>query len=202
MPLFNAIDWRYWISYLFETNEGRFNWIGITATLALLTLIWNIWYNRRKYKADLISKSRIQWIESVRPIITDLTSAAVSYPNLLKRYLKIGFSEIEDKSLQEKLLSEANLTMITIQKDADLLRLYIPKSGQDNEEILQSIYNVRKESNDYLYKVSSKVRSNKDLIRGELKKIDQKKLYVSVENLIEVSSIYFKKEWEKAKKGK
>ena len=53
-------------NFFFISSDGKFNWIGITSVLEIITLSFNAWDRRRQFKADLVSKSRITWIQNVR----------------------------------------------------------------------------------------------------------------------------------------
>lgn len=58
--------------YLFDSPDHKFQWVGATSIIAIITLAVNAWDNRRKFKADLVSKSRLEWLARVEKITADL----------------------------------------------------------------------------------------------------------------------------------
>ena len=104
------------LKILFFSNNGYFNWLCITALVAIGTFIWNVWFNKHKFKADLISKSRIEWMNQVRPLIAKYVAAVPIYIYMYNRYF------IENNGSLKKL----NYKMDEIEKLYNELNLYIP----------------------------------------------------------------------------
>jgi len=53
-------------------NKKDFEWIGVTTFLAIVTFIFNTIYSKKKFKADLVSNSRIGWIQKTRIYVLEL----------------------------------------------------------------------------------------------------------------------------------
>jgi hypothetical protein len=51
-----------YIDIYFKIAMGNLHGQVFTAIIAIITLAINAWDNRRKFKADLISKSRLEWL--------------------------------------------------------------------------------------------------------------------------------------------
>lgn len=63
----------------FLTDSGYFNWISVTGIIAISTLIWTVSFNSKKYRADLVSKARIDWMSQVRPLYAQYLAAVPHY---------------------------------------------------------------------------------------------------------------------------
>jgi|GEM_PF-6102670 len=74
------------------------------------------WVYSKKFKADLISKSRIEWMNQVRPLIAKYVAAVPMYIYMYNRY------SIENNGSLKKL----NYKMDEIEKLYNELNLYIP----------------------------------------------------------------------------
>ena len=61
------------------TDKGLFNWAAITSIGAILTFIWSIWFNNKKYKSDLVTKERIQWMTEAQPLVAKFISLVPAY---------------------------------------------------------------------------------------------------------------------------
>lgn len=177
---------------LFFTNKGYFNWIAITGIIAIVTFIWTIWFNNKKYRADLISKTRIDWMNQVRPLYAQYIEAVPHYMFLYNKVM-VG----HDKRAKEVLTEH----MDEIRRLYYELNLYIP-DNDSNKIILNYInllwYELRYVGDYYDYGIRKNLFS-----RSTSYELDVDK-YVS--GLIIRSSTdgskYFKNEWEKIKKGK
>lgn len=56
-----------------------FNLVAVTAIIAILTFIWSVVFNTRKYKSDLITKERIQWMTEARSLVAKFISIVPAY---------------------------------------------------------------------------------------------------------------------------
>lgn len=184
----------FYAEKLFFTDKGYFNWIAITGIIAIGTFIWTIWFNNKKYRADLISKTRIDWMNQVRPLYAQYIAAVPHYMFLYNKAMVDG-----DKRATEVLTEQ----MDEIKRLYYELNLYIP-DNDSNKIILDDINRLWNEltyiGDYYDYGIINNLfasRINKSSYESVVDK------YVS--GLINRSSTdgskYFKNEWEKIKKG-
>lgn len=199
-PLNNNSNFKIVVSYvekLFFTNKGYFNWIAITGIIAIGTFIWTIWFNNKKYRADLISKTRIDWMNQVRPLYAQYIAAVPHYMFLYNKAM-VGHDERAIEVLTEQ--------MDEIKRLYYELNLYIP-DNDSNKIILDDInllwYELSYVSDYYDYGIRKNLfasRINNYRSTSYESGVDK---YVS--GLINRSSTdgskYFKNEWEKIKKG-
>ena len=54
------------INKLFFNKDDEFQWIGVTAIIAIFSFLFTAINNSKKNRQDLVSKSRIEWIQKVR----------------------------------------------------------------------------------------------------------------------------------------
>lgn len=183
---------------LFFTKEGRFNWLSVTSIIAIVTFIWSFIYNRKKLKADLVSKARIDWMNQVRPLLAEYLAAV---PKYMYMYNKVTLDHDEDtrSALDDK--------MDEIKRLYYELNLYIP-TNDSNKVVLKdmellwgeldnitSYYNYGVQKNLFGCKENNYKHSDYET------EVDK---YIS--GLINKAAVdgskYFKKEWEKVKAGK
>ncbi len=182
---------------LFFTDKGYFNWIAITSTIAIGTFIWTIWFNNKKYRADLISKARIDWMNQVRTLLAEYLAAVPNYIYLYSKAMVDG-----DKESKKMLTNK----MDEIKRLYYELNLYIPRNSS-NAEILKNIDLLWGEL-DYITPYYNRGIA-KNLMaseRNNFRETDYEDVvddYISrlVNKTSTVGSEYFKQEWERAKKG-
>lgn len=192
----NTILLTDFVTYLYN-NHGQFNWLGITSVVAVLSLFFTAWNDRKKFKADLISKSRIEWMNTVRPLISQYISTFSKYLYLYRQMVVEGSNvnvEVDEKmELIRKLYYE--------------LKMYIPENSS-NMGITKNI--------DLMWLELANIINyyNFGMCKGYIKSIKfgdkesnyQKVVDEYIDNLIMQSvkdaNAYFKDEWERAKSGK
>ena len=59
------------VKILFINKDNEFQWAGVTALIAIISLLATAITTIRKNRADLVSKSRIDWIQKVKAIIAE-----------------------------------------------------------------------------------------------------------------------------------
>lgn len=187
-----------YLGKLFLTDKGYFNWVAITSLIAIVTFIWTVWFYNKKYRADLISKARIDWMSEVRPLFAEYLAAV---PKYMFMYNKATLDHDKDAAaaLDDK--------MDEIKRLYYELNLYIP-NNDSNKIVLRDIellwgelsniiryYNYGSKRNLFGCKANNYKRSNYET------EVDK---YIS--GLINKTAIdgskYFKDEWEKVKSGK
>lgn len=161
----------------FFDEKGHFQWLGLTSVTAIVSLVLTNYMTAKKNRSDLVSKSRIEWIQKNKEIMSLYLQEVKYYPYLLDA-LK------NNKATRQQL----DDLVINIEVNYNLLLMNF-SDNKDNAQINTCIkdcfifvqcYEVFWESND----------------------TDQAQNIWPIENLSTVSRDYFKREWEKAKRGK
>lgn len=185
------------VKFLFITEKNKFNWIGITSVLAIISLTVTSWDSRRKLKADLVSKSRIKWLETVRPLVAEFTTKSTYYIFVLSS--KMSKYDENLAKADSKGTEELNARRVELQLLYNKILLNTSNdSSNDNKLLLEPLKIVKNELDvGKVGKRLDQMRKSKDAADKENAELNKK-----IENLVESSRIYFKKEWEKAKKGK
>lgn len=174
------------IEDIFSSN-GRFDWYALSAFIAGLTYLTNSAYNRKKFRADLISKSRIEWLQIVRNTMAEYLSKAQMYLFIYKEYF------LEGRYDDEVNLSRLNNYGEDLDRLKNKLYLYI-SDNKGNTELNSKIEHVTSYINNLPKPAKSKTGfSNlksftiKDNVIVELRAFSRE---------------YIKNEWERAKRGK
>lgn len=224
-----CIFWHEFYLYLFDSPDHKFQWIGATSIIAIITLEVNAWDNRRKFKADLISKSRIAWIENVGRTTAEFQNAVENmyYWNSLVEELDFAVDAQKDTIRARSMVKER----------ADLLRFYFNGQGiikiSESEQALslaEDIIKSLKENGDTkdknseiisliqyigenysLQKISSVDSNLLNKSVTQLSDNDHKRLSDNfktsksfkkvVSKTMDIISMYLKIEWDRAKKG-
>lgn len=164
------------LDFLFINNEGRFEWGGLTSILAIVSLIGTFIITLNKNKADLISKSRIEWLQATKK----LTSEYISSYYLVRGYIK-KHSEAKSKYEKDEIYTKQLEAFDILNEKFILLKINF-NDNEDHKEIIKCIDDIK---------------------RYALKRYDSKNDWtIAAQNLAISSSAYFKREWNKAKKGK
>ncbi|TLQ04211.1 hypothetical protein FEZ51_06315 [Pediococcus stilesii] len=190
----------YLYRYLFQDANGKFVWTGLTAIVAIITLAINAWDNRRKFKADLVSKSRIEWMNTVRPYISDYYENFNQYVYEYMLFMNSIPGSAERTERNEALTKR----MHKIKKAYYNIKLYVPNS-KSNKKLLKNIeltwYELGYIGPYFEYGFDfGKIRRNEQMQQSYSKVVIE---YVSSlsKKGIEEASKYFKDEWEHAKNG-
>lgn len=174
------------IEEIFSSN-GRFDWYALSAFIAGLTYLTNSAYNRKKFRADLISKSRIEWLQIVRNTMAEYLAKAQMYLFIYKEYF------LESRDDDEVNLSRLNKYGEDLDRLQNKLYLYI-SDNKGNTELNTKIGNVTS----YLNNLPKPAKSNNGFSNLETFTLKDN---VIVE-LRACSREYIKNEWERAKRGK
>ena len=153
--------------------------LSVGAFLTGFSFIFNAYENRRKRKEDLVSKSRIEWIQEVRRVFSEYLSMAHRYPFLFQKYN----DEINEEK-KEEYLSELNDVAMKIEEKQYLLYLYF-SDNSGNKEIIDGINEVHEW-------IISFNRTSRLFIN---------KSDAPVATLTVLARDYLKREWDRAKLG-
>lgn len=86
--------------YFFNTDKGHFNWVFVTSIVAICTFIWTIWFNSKKYKADLVSKTRIEWLQEIRELYGKYIEAIVGVFDGKKGKMYASIADVKHYQLE------------------------------------------------------------------------------------------------------
>lgn len=210
----------YLYRYLFQDSNGKFAWTGFTAIIAIITLAINAWDNRRKFKADLISKSRLEWLARVEKITADLYSnyykliddsySYFSSQDLHEFYKEvlIKYKGIYRDDTKNKILNELNGLEMVMNKAYNNKTDHGAKFKQAYAELTMALFDSEK--NKKLYEsldiFIEKVNKFNDDLDEKIRKIDVDKLAIkdpkSISNLaneIKVTHLKFITEYRESK---
>ena len=185
-------------NFLFFTDKNKMNWIGLTGIIAIAGLLYNLYDGRRRFRGDIVSKSRIDWMKSVRPLIAN-------YVTNVSNYIYLYHMHQEEVNVEKKNKINKQLTekMALIRSQYYQITLYVPKNDS-NLLILKNVNLIYGELSSigqyYDYGISKGYFFNSEQTPYE-EVVDE---YISdlFMKTIEDGSKYFKQEWETAKIGK
>lgn len=171
--------WRYfWRVVIFLESNA-------TTIIALITLICTVFMNYKTNKFNTVAKARIEWIKENRSqmaqFVLKIRIAQFKYDEM--RLFKKGSNETENRETLGKLRRELNVVLQEIQGIENVLILSIPEN-EDNKQLLDCI----RMAGEWIDRYTS-------LKKGD--KWDN----VTLVNLTKVSRDYYKREWERAKRG-
>lgn len=178
----------------FYDNTGNFEWLAVTAIIAIVTLFVNSIYSAKRVKADLVSKSRIQWIQSVRQLLSEyltktryITFLCIRISEEMQREARLTeHVKLEDSEV-EKLKKTTNENILEMFQIKNMLLLNF-SNNRGNSEILNIIIKVADNIDQYFKEINDK---NFNITTS----------YEDIDNLTELGRDYFKEEWEVAKRG-
>ncbi len=204
---------KYW----YEDN-GHFPWVGVSAFLAGIGLILNAMQNRRKFKADLISKSRLELMKEGRKKISSFSALESSrYKDKLdvetsRLYVELA-PDFESKKNHQSIyydkVDENNENITNIQIAEIHLKLLFTGS-EKNKELQICISELGTKANSLDRAIENAAQRNidrKNIITAYYLSIDPEVIQANDEfnkalnELIKCSSEYFQREWEKVKSG-
>ena len=180
---------------------GLFAFIGVMLS-SILKIIFDFFINRRTVKADLVAKSRIEWIQEVRK----LTAKFISYSNN-SLIIHTKMTQTKDLKEMEKLGNEYRENFFHLGEKLNLLELYLPEKSFDKITHAESKNKRNIEYKKKLKNVKKTVRAlinemTKQQNDEEFKKEKRANLNKVNKELTNYSSNYLKIEWETAKKVK
>lgn len=136
--------------------------------------------------ANIISESRIEWIQEVRKLMADYLQKAACLPFYYGEYFDNDSNVGTEKEKQE-----IDNKLMEIQALEYLLLLYF-SDNDGNKEIRTAITDVI----EYLNKIVKTFPKTNSFDASIEYRYDDE----SITNLLKIATGYFKKEWEKAKK--
>lgn len=199
-----------WKKYWYEDN-GHFPWVGVSVLIAAIGFLGNQIWERKKLNADIKSKSRIEWMVTVRDLLAHFM---VESEKIYTTLSDVAGSTVKKTSKAESFKSKYNDERVVLSTTYHKLLLYIPYAA-DNKKLLDSIQVVwnlidgRCEETVALTEnyQQDPNEQNETILNDFISEInpgnkEQKLLMANIDNLSEIGRQYFKQEWERAKKGK
>jgi len=205
----NLLQYFYTNQTIYSSDGAKsitheLNWVAITAIVAGLTYVSNSLYNTKKYKADLISKSRIEWMQNQRASVSKYVGLCDNYLDKCITLTLIGRKIPTLRGTRSEVLK--NLDDLRKEIDISYCSLKISFSDSEgNKKIVEHIEELHKELDQALQAAARESEAkNESELDSELVE-RAKKVYdalSSLNKLVTIARDYFKDEWEKAKKGK
>ncbi|MGX5572726.1 hypothetical protein ACWKTS_15065 [Bacillus toyonensis] len=190
----------YLVNIFYDVN-GNFQWLSMTALAALIVSPWISIHNNKKtlakqkemneinFKGNVVSKSRIEWIQEVRKLSVDFIASfynLTSYVNELE--LDGFFNELDHQKRIAEMKKDHELMKLinTLKEKGTLLILYFGPDTSKNS------------NNEFInYMISLIV----DRANGLGSSYDAKSLLRQEDNIRSLKDflrIYFKAEWKRA----
>lgn len=166
---------------VFFNQTGNFQWAGIVALITIVSVISTAIIAVKRNRADLVSKSRIEWLQVNKKIMSEYLKDVHYYPYLFSKWKKA----LEDGNPIKEELDELSQK---IEQNQYLLLLNLG-DNEDNTQINDCIIGCTLWTNS--------IQFAWDMNKQEINTKD-----TPVTNLLKVSRDYFNREWNKAKKGR
>ncbi|WP_373471804.1 hypothetical protein [Carnobacterium alterfunditum] len=222
--IYTNAEWaRDILKKIFLNADGSFNLTTITAVIAIITLIVNTYLTSRKYKADLISTSRISWLNTVRNLSAEIISSSSNIATLVNTLVS-NYKDIEKIKSGEKNFNydskEQGLKKIDIHNEnlalginknrsillekTNLFKLYFGDNTENNKVVNES-EGIMELSNDLIRLYLSFSDGSPAIKASELLVEVEEKLDIGETLLDQFSNScrnYYKEVWDKAKAGK
>ena len=178
--------------------------IGLTTVNIVATITWN----KKKLKADLVSQSRIKWLDRVKGYVSTLITNVTLYRSYVG-YIKIIKKETSEGVAHNYICGEARL-------DAnEALDYYVSQLnvilGKIDVSIESIMLDLSKNKGNYAFReavtsLGEQIQAIDSLISHEdlqqnLEIINLTEIKSTNDRLRDIATNYFKNEWEKAKKG-
>ncbi|MFP8048140.1 hypothetical protein ACLHLP_03950 [Weissella confusa] len=209
------------IDYFFSTggNVHHFQWVGVSTIIAAVGFVYNQSWERKKFNANLISKTRLEWTNVVRNLLGEYLSVASASVNKLANYYVWAFmkdAEVDntDAAFQRReelneLIARANTLFLT-------MTVYIPNhAGDDNQSINQALDNTEEQVESSQKAIEAAGRKQMlDLKLGRISILEARQNFdkvVAVEKALVnnriteldiVAQQYFSDIWRMSKEGK
>lgn len=158
---------------------------GITVLTSLGISVWQTRNTLHKTKSMSISAARIQWIQELRPNLSELITNASALASIIKDMEPLfsssegrGFNSIETKRF-EQLNNEYRIINAQLRLSFNKVKLFLNKEEKEHKLLIESIEAFIKDA---------RKRINREH-KGEIKQSD----------LIERAQVVLKNAWEQAK---
>lgn len=213
------MNWRELKVILFI--DGKFQWIAVTAVVAIFSFLFTAIDNRRNLNSDLISKTRIQWLNDTRELIakyikyqsdymkqiSDIAVKLDQQVRILNTKIDISSKELDEMEGEiSKGWKEADILKSKLQYFDTRIKLQFSENSYNNV-FLNKFNELVKRANKLIDDINKVGESNDEKIdklkneRDILLKFVDGELKLIIE-CTTISKKYFGLEWKKAKRGK
>ena len=171
----------------------------VTVLIAGLTFVANTCLAWKRYKADLISKARIKWLNEARNLSTQLIH---TYYRSSMEINGLYYFTDEDEDEIDSAMKSLDSNYDKFMEHRTLFMMYFGPNAE-NDEILQVLDTIKGTLDNY--KLTYYLYSNGEYSAEEALNITKGYVKEGQSNLELFSNkcrIYFKKEWGKVKEGK
>ena len=147
------------LGFLFITENEKMNWIGLTGIIAIVGLLYNLYDGRRRFRGDIVSKSRIDWMKKVRTLVATFIS---DYDLLLFTMNNKNADKVEI------IVGDTNGLATRMKRNYYEILLYVP-DNKSNSLLLDNIEELYKFlAEEYTSSISDeKIHEIKDLIKKD-----------------------------------
>lgn len=217
---FMSIDWGKVASFFFVDKEGKFQWVGVSAILGVTAFIVNIFWEHHKLNADIKSKNRVQWMNTVREYIAEYSISVQAMDLSIREMLLLksrhtlqSNNEITDeydvivtedfKKIQKARNDDINSKSREVSKNFALLKLYITDSESNAElnEAITDIARLIQSAREDIAKYQGGGTKIEDVTPDKYDEKLQENVDKKIGTLTKVARDYMKTEWERSKKG-
>ncbi|MCT3226029.1 hypothetical protein EFO91_10270 [Lactiplantibacillus plantarum] len=112
-------DSNLYKEYLFD-KDGKFNWTVVTVVVAAISFIAAEFDKNRQFRADLVSKSRIEWIQKVREATVNVESSFQYLYITAHADPKAGTYNVELENATIKYQAALNILILYFSTDKDI----------------------------------------------------------------------------------
>jgi hypothetical protein len=200
LAIYNRDAYDYFFT---ESKEhSHFQWIGISTLVAVVGFLFNQLWERRKFNADIKSKSRIDWMKTVRNVLARYTVLARDVQLQANTYLNYRKFFLDDKEGRAIALDSLNKKSEEFTEQYSLLLLYISKKP-DNQELNDKITALYKFVDAYRILLGPTGKFDPGTLDDYKGFIKQKKDETNrlIDDLTDYARDYMSNEWERAKRG-
>lgn len=139
--------------FIFVNEHNRLNWVGISAIGVMLSYVINSKFNRDKLRADLVSQSRMKWLDNVKEITTtfikDVNLFNAKYIILLNKVEIYNKNKLQLQMTEQQYYSILNLKekpSSVLERNVEILRNSFEISNKECGELSDEL-------NDLQYKI-------------------------------------------------
>lgn len=194
-----------WRNFLFVTDKGKFQWVGVSAAGAGLGLVINAIDNRKKIKADLVSKSRITWISSMRDLCAEYAACAREYKTSFQSVRLKELQMFSDEGSDQEIYLDYAKTKdnhLQIEKRfktiAYKMQLNISEA-EDNAEMYTRFNDIKENIEIFRTRLNDVENLYEYIVEDERSTMHADEFEKSIQAFLETGRKYFKKEWDKSK---